>query len=221
MSRTKSESKNKKKKTPSSSIPTVLTSFIGRKHELAEIEQLLKSSRVLTLTGAAGCGKTRLALRVATEINDQYEDGIHWVELARLTNDQLIPKTVARVLSVAGKSTHPLMDELLDVLQNKRLLLVLDNCEHLLSACTQLVETLIQAPAIHILATSREPLRAMGERLYPVTPMTLPPPRLSVTDLNQFDAIQLFVERARASLPNFALTSNNSDVVTRICHQLD
>jgi non-specific serine/threonine protein kinase len=90
MSRTKSESK--KKKTPSSSIPTVLTSFIGRKHELAEIVHLLESSRVLTLTGAAGCGKTRLALRIATEINDQYEDGIYWVELARLTNDRLIPK---------------------------------------------------------------------------------------------------------------------------------
>jgi non-specific serine/threonine protein kinase len=94
------------------------------------------------------------------------------------------------------------MDELLDVLQNKRLLLVLDNCEHLLSSCAQLVESLMQVSSIHILATSREPLRAIGERLYPVPPMTLPPPRLSVTDLNQFDAIQLFVERARAILPD-------------------
>jgi predicted ATPase/DNA-binding CsgD family transcriptional regulator len=218
---TRTRSKDVRKGALQVSIPIVLTSFVGRSRELAEIRQLLGASRLLTLTGAAGCGKTRLALRIATEIKDQYEDGIYWVELARLTNDQLIPKAVATVLNVAGKSDHPLMDELLDVLQNKRLLIVLDNCEHLLSSCAQLVESLMQVSGIQVLATSREPLRAIGERLYPVPPMTLPPPRLAVTDLNQFDAIQLFVERARAILPDFTLTSNNSEVVTGICRQLD
>jgi len=129
---------SKKENIASSSIPMVMTSFVGRKRELTEIIQLLTSSRLLTLTGAAGCGKTRLALRVATEISDQYEDGVHWVELARLTNDQLVPKAVARELNVAGKPGRSLVDELLDALQDKHVLLVLDNCEHLLSVCTQL-----------------------------------------------------------------------------------
>jgi len=219
MSRTKSESK--KDNIASPSIPMVLTSFVGRKRELTEIIQLLTSSRLLTLTGAAGCGKTRLALRVAAEISSQYEDGVHWVELARLTNDQLVPKAMARVLKIAGKQGRPLVDELLDALRDKQLLLVLDNCEHLLSACTQLTETLMQVPGVHILATSREPLRATGERLYPVPPMAVPPASLPVIDLDQFDSIQLFVERARSLLPDFALNPDNARVVARICHHLD
>lgn len=219
MSRTKKESK--KAHSPSSSLPTVLTSFIGRKRELTEIVQLFDSSRLLTLTGAAGCGKTRLALRVAAEISDQYEDGVHWVELARLTNDQLIPKAVAKVLNVGEKPDHLLIDELLVALQDKKLLLVLDNCEHLLSACRQIVETLRQVSNIHILATSREPLRASGEMLYPIPPMALPPAGPSLGEARQFDSIQLFVERARAILPNFTLTPDNTEVVTRICHHLD
>ena len=214
-------SRTKKEHSPSSSLPTVLTSFIGRKRELAEITQLLKSSRVLALTGAAGCGKTRLALRVAAEISGQYEDGVHWIELARLTDDPLVPKAVARVLNVTEKSGRPLIDELLVALKNKKLLLVLDNCEHLLSACGQLVESLMQMPGINILATSREPLHATGEMLYPVPPMALPPAGPSLGDARQFDSIQLFVERARAILPNFTLTPDNTEVVTRICHHLD
>lgn len=203
------------------SIPTALTSFVGRSRELTEIAQLLGSSRLLTLTGAAGCGKTRLALRVATGFSGQYEDGVHWVELARLNNDQLVPKAVARVLNVTEKPDHPLLDELVDVLQGKQLLLVLDNCEHLLSACRQLVESLIQMPGVSVLATSREPLRVAGEMLYPVPQMALPPAGLSLEDTDQFDSIQLFVERARALLPNFELTFDNAGIVAQICHHLD
>lgn len=219
MSQTKP--KNEKHSTPSFNIPIVFTSFIGRKGELEKILQLLSSSRLLTLTGAAGCGKTRLALRVAPEMKGHYEDGVYWVNLAPLSNDQLVTKAVAKVFSVAEKSGRPLIDELLDVLHDKRILLILDNCEHLLNGCTQLVETLIQVPSLNILVTSREPLRVVGEMLYPVPPMALPPPGLLVEDANQFDSIELFVERARAILPNFELTSDNAGIVAKICRHLD
>ena len=219
MSQTKP--KNKNHNTPSLNIPIVFTSFIGRKGELEKILQLLGSSRLLTLTGAAGCGKTRLALRVAAEMKGHYEDGVYWVDLARLSNDQLVTKAVARVFSVVEKSDRPLIDELLDVLHDKQILLILDNCEHLLSGCTQLVESLIQVPSLTILATSREPLRAIGERLYPVPPMALPPVNISIADLEQFDSIQLFVERASAILPGFALTPDNAGIIAKICNHLD
>jgi non-specific serine/threonine protein kinase len=202
-------------------IPTRRTSFIGRERELAEISRLLVASRLLTLTGAAGCGKTRLALRAAAEIDRQYADGVHWIELARLADSALVSHACARDLHVAEQPGRPTVDGLLDALQDKQLLLVLDNCEHVLSACAQLVETLLERTEIGILATSRELLGVTGEMLYPVAPMSLPPHTFSADDSGQFDAIQLFVERARAILPNFALTPDNAEVVASICHQLD
>ena len=203
-------------------IPTVLTSFVGRKREIAEVMGLLASSRLVTLTGAPGCGKTRLALRVAAEVSRHYEDGVHWVELARLADPDAGPpgdcKSRATAPSNAGR---PTVEGLLDALQDKHLLLVLDNCEHVLSACTQLVETLLAATEVSILATSREPLGVAGEKRYPVSPMALPPAGLAAHDLEQFDAIQLFVERARAILPGFALTPDNAGAVASICRRLD
>lgn len=137
-------------------IPTVLTTFIGREREIGEIMGLLASSRLVTLRGAAGCGKTRLALRAATEVHQQYVDGIHWVELARLADARLVPQTVARAINVVEQPDRPLLEGLLDSLRDKQLLLVLDNCEHLLSACRELVETLLAAANISLLATSSE-----------------------------------------------------------------
>jgi predicted ATPase/DNA-binding CsgD family transcriptional regulator len=203
------------------SIPTALTSFVGRSHELTDIGQLLGSARLLTLTGAAGCGKTRLALRVASGFSGQYKDGVHWVELAPLNNDQLVPNAVARVLNVTEKPGRLLTDELVGVLQSKQLLLVLDNCEHLLRACARLIESLMQVSGVSVLVTSREPLRVAGEMLYPVAPMALPPAGLSLEDAYQFDSMQLFVERARAILPHFELTSDNASIVAKICRHLD
>jgi non-specific serine/threonine protein kinase len=203
-------------------IPTVLTSFVGRKRDMTEVRRLLASSRLVTLTGAPGCGKTRLALRVATEINRQYADGVHWVELARLADPALVPQAVAKVLQVAGQRGRSTVEALLDALADKQLLLMLDNCEHVLSACVQLVETLLAATEISILATSREPLGVSGEMRYPVSPLALPPANLTAEeDLAQFDAIQLFVERARAILPHFELTADNAAVVASICLHLD
>src|SRR5687768_11155952 len=198
-------------------LPTVLTSFVGRQREIAEVLQLLASSRLVTLTGAAGCGKTRLALRVATEVNDQYADGVYWVELARMSDPALVPQAIAKVLHVAEQAGRPLIDSMLEAIRDKQFLLVLDNCEHLLSACTQLVETLLAATEVSILATSREPLGVTGEMRYPVPPMALPgfalPLILPASDLAQFDAIQLFVERARAILPHFEMTPDNAAAI--------
>jgi non-specific serine/threonine protein kinase len=207
--------------TVGTTLPAVLTSFIGRKRDMAEVRRLLSTSRLTTLIGAAGCGKTRLAMRVAVEVSPRYADGVHWVELARLADSTLVPQAVARVLQVAEQRGRPIVEGLIDALQGKRLLLVVDNCEHLLSACRQLIETLLAATEISLLATSREPLGVTGEVLYPVSPLALPPSTASANDMGQFDAIQLFIERARAIVPPFELTPDNAAVIASICHHLD
>lgn len=206
---------------PHTNFPTILSSFVGRERETGEITRRLASSRLLTLTGAAGCGKTRLALRAAEEISLQYPDGVHWVALARLSDSTLVPQMVAKSLHVAEQSGLPIIEGLLSALRDKHLLLVLDNCEHVLPACSQLVEHLLATTSTTILATSREPLNVMGEMLYPVTPLALPPDNLSVDDIAQFDAIRLFIERARATVPAFELTVDNAGAVASICRKLD
>ena len=202
-------------------IPTVLTSFIGREREIAEVAWLLASSRLVTLTGAAGCGKTRLAMRIAADARHYFPDGVHWIELARLTDARHVPQAVVRAVDAVDQPRRPVMDRLVDALPDKQLLLVLDNCEHVWDACSRLVEVLLSASDVTILATSREPMSVRGERLYPVLPMALPPPTHTADDIGQFDAIQLFIERTRAILPNFALTPDNAMIVANICHRLD
>ena len=209
---------------PHNGLPSELTSFIGRKREVAEILALLASSRLVTLTGAAGCGKTRLALQAAQEVNGRYSDGIYWLELAPLTDPTLLPQTIAKLLRIKEQPDRPSLQTIIDALHDKQHLLILDNCEHLRTACNQLVSTLLAETSISILTTSREPLGVTGERLYPVPPLSLPPRNIALDDLaemSQFDALQLFVERAQAILPNFALTADNVDIITNICHQLD
>lgn len=205
-------------------LPTVLTSFIGREREIAAVTRLLASSRLVTLTGGAGCGKTRLALRAAEEVSRRYSDGAHWIELAPLADPALIPQTVAKVLPVAEGPDRSSLERLLEALHDRQLLLVLDNCEHVLNACAQFVETLLAGTEVSILATSREPLRVMGEWIYPVAPLSLPShtqPADDVEGMGQFEAIQLFVERACAILPAFELTTENASTVASICQNLD
>jgi predicted ATPase len=178
-------------------LPIVPTSFVGRQREIADVQRLLLSSRLVTLTGAAGCGKTRLALRLAEEVHRHNADGAHWVDLAHLGEPERVPEAVARVLHVAEQPGRTTVEGLLEALRGKQLLLVLDNCEHVLSACADLMETLLTATEVCVLATSREPLCVAGEMRYALSPMALPPPSLTLDDLEQFDTIRLFVARAR------------------------
>jgi non-specific serine/threonine protein kinase len=205
----------------STNLPVQLTSFIGRKREIADLSQLLASVHLVTLVGAGGCGKTRLALRVAAELADQHIQSVCWVDLARLADSTLVPQVVAKALNVIELSGTPLMDTLLDSLCDGQTLLVLDNCEHLLAACAQLVEALAGCPNLIILATSREPLGVSGETLYPVLPLALPAADLPVDEIKQVDSVRLFVERAQSILPNFSLTPDNAESVSTICRDLD
>jgi predicted ATPase/DNA-binding SARP family transcriptional activator len=205
-------------------LPVQLTSFIGRVGEIREVKRLLGSTHLLTLTGAGGCGETRLGLQLAADLAEEYRDGVWLVELASLSDPGLVPQTVAAAVGVRKEPGRPLTETLGDALRPRSLLLVLDNCEHLLSACAQLAETLLRRCArLRILATSREGLHITGETTYRVPPLSLPdlerlPPAETLT---RFEAAQLFVERAMAALPSFTLTDQNTAAVVSVCHRLD
>ncbi len=185
-----------------------------------EVKRLLSSSRLVTLIGAGGCGKTRLALRAA-ELIDQPDQTVRWVDLARITDSTLVPQVVGKALNVVEQPGTPLIESLLASLCEGQTLLVLDNCEHLLAACAQLVEALTGCPNLTVLATSRESLGVSGETLYPVLPLALPAAGLPVDEIRQVDSVRLFVERARSIVPNFSLTPDNAESVSTICRDLD
>ncbi len=205
-------------------LPLQLTGFIGREAVVADVKRLLSTTRLLTLTGIGGCGKTRLALHVAAEILEGYPHGVWLVELAALAEPTLVPQMVASTLSVREQPDRPVTDTLRDYLAPKRLLLVWDNCEHVLSACGHLANTLLRGcPNLMILTTSREGLGVAGETLYPVPSLSLPDPHRSSTveELRACAAVQLFDERASAVLPSFRLTASNAQAVMRVCTRLD
>jgi predicted ATPase/DNA-binding CsgD family transcriptional regulator/class 3 adenylate cyclase len=205
-------------------LPVQLTSFVGRERDIADIRQLLTRTRLLTLTGAGGCGKTRLALQVAAELVEDYPDGVWLVELASLSDGPLVPQTIATILGVPEQSDRPLAETLAGYLRSKSLLLVLDNCEHLLSAFAPLADALLRScPTLGILATSQEPLGIAGELIRPVPPLSLPdhvrPPTLE--ELLAYESVRLFVERAAFGQPGFALTRSNASTIVQLCHRLD
>ncbi len=205
-------------------LPLALTSFVGRADEIAALRDLLGRTRLLTLTGSGGVGKTRLALAVAGDIIDHYPDGVWLVELAALAEPELAPGAVAQVLGMREEVGRPLIATLGDYLKEKHLLLVLDNCEHLVDACAELAGALLRScPHLHILATSREALEVAGEHRYRVPSLRvpdlahLPPPE----QLAQAAAVALFVARAQERRPDFVLTEQNARAVAQICARLD
>jgi predicted ATPase/class 3 adenylate cyclase len=208
----------------SNNLPIQSTTFIGRAREIEEVKRSLGRSRLLTLMGAGGSGKTRLAVQVAADLIDQFEKGVWLVELAPLTDPALVVQAVATTFQVREAAGRNLLDLLVDYLGSKPLLLVLDNCEHLVEACAQLAGALLRAcPNLKILATSRAALNVDGEAAYHVPPLSRPDPRRiqSLEQLREFEAVQLFVERGVASQPRFALTDANARAVADICHRLD
>jgi predicted ATPase/DNA-binding SARP family transcriptional activator len=211
------------RRTPGS-LPLELTSFVGREREIAEVKRLSASHRCLTLTGPGGCGKSRLALAVAADVRGEFEDGAWWVELASLSDPELVPRAVASALKVREQPDQTLTETLLDHLAPKRMLLVLDNCEHLVDACAALVGALLRAcSSLRVLATSREVLNVAGERAWLVPSLSLPDPRRSpsVEELARYEATHLFVQRAADALPGFAPTEGDAEAVARACHRLD
>jgi non-specific serine/threonine protein kinase len=210
--------------TPHNNLPLSLTRFIGRERELAAVRAQLGAVRLLTLTGTGGCGKTRLALQVAATTVDDFPDGVWLVELAPLADPALVPQAVAVVLGVSEQSGQPLAATLSLALRPKQVLLLLDNCEHLLDACAELVEMLLTGcPGLVVLTTSREMLGVPGEMAWRVPSLTTPDPqRLPPLDeVLAYDAIQLFVERARLVQPAFAVTEQNGPALAEICRRLD
>ncbi|MGW4773488.1 protein kinase domain-containing protein [Nocardia sp. NPDC004278] len=205
------------------SIPHELTSFVGRRTDLAEAKRLLASSRLVTLTGIGGVGKTRLALRAAAGAQRGFPDGVWLVELGQLHDGALLPGVIASSVGLRPQG-KPVLDVLIDYLVSRQLLLVLDNCEQIVDAAAKVAETLLRAcPRLWILATSREALSVGGEAVLQVRPLTVPDPdrRPSLRGAQRYDAVILFVERAAAAVPGFALTEDNVAVVAEICRRLD
>jgi len=214
---------------PPSNLPVLWTSFIGRETEREEVESLLAQTRLLSLTGSGGCGKTRLALQVASEALEDYPDGVWLVELASLSDADLVVQEVASAVGAREEPGCALLQTLTEHLRPKHLLLLLDNCEHLLPACARLAETLLKhCPHVKVLATSREALRLPGEQVYRVPSLPAPDPaqlpqqeKEIAAIVSEYDAVRLFVERARLQKPAFTLTPQNAPVVASVCHRLD
>jgi predicted ATPase/DNA-binding CsgD family transcriptional regulator len=205
-------------------VPNALTSFVGRRREVHQVRELLKTTRLLTLTGSGGVGKTRLATEVARSMLDAYPDGVWLVELAPVTDPDLVPQVVAGTLGVQEDEGVPLTTSVINSIRDRDMLVVLDNCEHVVDACAYLTEALLgHCSQIRVLATSREVLSVPGEVTWPVPPLSLPDQHspLSPGILEEYESVRLFVERAQYRQPDFTLSPTTQPSVVRICAALD
>jgi predicted ATPase/class 3 adenylate cyclase len=205
-------------------LPLQLTTFIGREKEIATVKRLLARARLVTLSGSGGSGKTRLAIEVAGEVQADFPHGVWLVELASLADPLLITQAVASALGVREEENRPLLATVIDFLRERTLLLLLDNCEHLIEACASLAESLLHTcPKVRLLASSREALGINGEITFPVPSLSTPDMRSlpPLESLAQYEAVRLFVERAALALPGFILTADNAATVVEVCHRLD
>jgi predicted ATPase len=209
---------------PGNNLPQHLTPLIGRESELAEVKSLLETTSLLTLVGAGGMGKTRFSLEVAAALLDRFKDGVWFIELAPVSDPSLVTRTVAEVLDVHEEAGRPLLDTFLEFLRRRNLLIVLDNCEHLVEGCARFAAAALRASSgLRILASSREALDIAGELAWRMPPLPTPDDavRESADQLLQYSAVRLFVARAAFASPSFRLTDDNSAAVARICRQLD
>ncbi|GAA1865892.1 LuxR family transcriptional regulator [Pseudonocardia ailaonensis] len=205
-------------------VPAEVTTFVGRRRELGDARKLLSSSRLVTLTGPGGVGKTRLSLRIADQARRAFPDGVVLVELAEVRSAELVPHAVASALGFRDEPSGWTAESLAERLAPTHLLLVLDNCEHLVVPCALLVRRILaRAPDVHVLTTSREPMKIAGEHTYAVPPLPVPTwdDGSRAADLEQYDGVRLFLDRARAREPGFVLTEANAPHVAEICQRLD
>src|ERR1700733_11372335 len=205
------------------SISDEPNSFVGRERELEELRQFARGMRAVTLCGAGGIGKTRLLLRLLAALADDSPDGTWFVELGDLRQAELVVSRVATAIGVAEEPGVPLIETLTDALRTRRLLLALDNCEHLIEACASLCQRLLAgSPGLQVVATSREALRVAAEAVWQVPPLALPPVGLtSAPELAAYDAVRLFADRAAAAVPGFSLGPANVSSVVAVCRALD
>ena len=205
-------------------LTAAVTSFIGRRREIGEVRRCLAASRLVTLTGVGGVGKTRLAVAAAGEAQRAFPGGVWFVDLASVTGGDHVAPTVATALAVRDQSTRPALDRLVEELAGRQALIVLDNCEHVLDASAVLVDAVLRGAAgVRILVTSRQSLGIDGEHLFAVPPLSVPPhdPVPPLPELYRYEAVALLVERAAAVAPGFAVDEGNRDAVTRLCARLD
>ncbi len=207
-----------------SNLPADLTRFVGRSSEVAEVKRLVASERLVTVTGSGGCGKTRLAIRVASDLLPVFSDGVWLVELAGLSDPSLVPQAAATTLGLREEAGRPILDTLMAHLAPRTILLLLDNCEHLTQACAALAEGILErCRACRILATSRAALGASGEARWRIPSLSTPPEEGAATpeQAEQYESVRLFVDRASAAQHTFALTPQNAPAVAAICRELD
>jgi non-specific serine/threonine protein kinase len=205
-------------------LPIQLTSFVGREREMQEVKSLLASHPLVTLLGPGGTGKTRISLQIGADLLKQYSDGVWLVELAPVADPALVARTIASAIGAKEEGGNSLTQTLVETLKTRRLLLIVDNCEHVIAVCARLVQTLLQScPHLHILASSREGLNIPGETLYHVPSLQLPDPKIkhTVETLTQYEAVRLFVDRAISIQSAFAVTNQNAPALAQLCTHLD